>query len=147
MIEDKTIILVGETQRDTASKVLSNMPLDGTMEIVFRRHKKQRTKDHNAAMWAGMIADIADQAWVSGRQFSKDVWHHYLKREFLPEGNEEDYDKMVMRSYRKWDELPNGERTLVGSTTLLTGFGMGRYMEKCEAYATKELGVRFVVRE
>jgi hypothetical protein len=146
MIPERVIILVGPVQREHARKVLDNLPIDSSMEVVFREHKKKRTADHNSAMWAGMIADISEQAWISGRQFSKEVWHQYLKREFLPEGNEPDYDRMVMKNYRKWEEMPNGDRELIGSTTRLTGFGMGRYMERCEAYAANELGVRFTVR-
>lgn len=147
MIPERTIILVAELQRDTARNVLDNMPLGSVMEVVFREHKQKRTKDHNAAMWAGMIADVAEQAWIGGHQFSKDVWHHHFKREFLPEGNEPDYDRMVMKNYRKWEEMPNGVRELIGSTTRLTGFGMSRYMERCESYAANELGVIFSARE
>ena len=146
MIPERTIILIGNTQRDTARKVLDNLPLDGSMEVVFREHKKKRTADHNAAMWAGMLSDIAEQAWVQGRQFSSEIWHQHFKREFLPEFGDPDYDKMVMKNYRKWEDMPGGERALVGSTTRLTGFGMGRYMERCEAYAAQELGVRFTAR-
>lgn len=146
MIPERIIILAADTQRDAARKVLDNLPLGSVMEVVFREHKKKRTADHNSAMWAGMLADIAEQAWVGGRQFSTEVWHQHFKREFLPEVNEPDYDKMVMKNYRKWEELPSGEREMIGSTTRLTGYGMGVYMQKCEAYASNELGVRFTVR-
>lgn len=147
MIQERIIILAADTQRDSARRVLDNLPLGSVMEVVFREHKQKRTKDHNAAMWAGMIDDVAEQAWIGGRKFSKEVWHQHFKREFLPEGNEPYYDRMVMKNYRKWEDMPGGARELIGSTTRLTGFGMSWYMERCSAYAAQELGVRFSARE
>ena len=120
-----------------------NLPVDGSVEIVIRKASKIRTPDQSAAMWAGPLRDIEEQAWVKGRQFKADVWHEHFKREFLPEGDEEDFDRLVKLGYRKWDYTPQGDRVLVGSTTQLTMRGMGQYMEKLTAYGASELGVQF----
>jgi len=143
---DQTLILVNELVRQNALKIISNLPIDGSMQVVIGLKKKVRTSTQNGLQWSGMLADIAEQAWLSGRQFSKEVWHRYCKIEFLPEGNEEDFDRMVLKGYRKWDYMPDGERILVGSTTMLTTYGMGVYMDKCHAFFSQELGVRFHVR-
>ena len=125
--------------------LLRNLPVDGSVEIVIRKASKVRSPDQNSAMWAGPLRDIEEQAWVSGKQFKADVWHEHFKREFLPEGDEEDFDRLVKLGYRKWDYTPKGDRVLVGSTTQLTMRGMAQYMTKLEAYAQQELGVQLSV--
>ncbi len=120
-----------------------NLPVDGSMEIAIRKVKKLRTNQQNHLMWGARLKEISEQAWINGRQFSADVWHEHLKREFLPEGTEPDFDKLVIKGYQKWAWMPNGERDCIGSTTKLTTLGMSRYMTMCEAYAATELGVRF----
>ena len=144
-MSEQTIILVSAMQRDFAHKRLDGLPLDGSMEVVFRPQKKMRSPSQNALMWGVRLKEISEQAWVAGKQFSEDTWHEFLKREYLPEGNEEDFAKLVKNpdTYQKWEWLPNGERRLAGSTTDLTTIGMSRYMEQVEAYCTQELGVQF----
>lgn len=140
----RTIRLVGATQRDTAIKALQHVPLDPErpIELVLREERKARGLDQNAAMWAGPLKDIADQAWVDGRQYSAEVWHEYFKREYLPEEADEELTK---EGYRKWDIDPSGGRVLVGSTTQLTRKGMGVYLKQIEAHGA-DLGVLFSAR-
>ena len=144
-MKDRIFVLTSKAVVVNASSLLHNLPVDGSIEIVIRKASKIRTPDQNAAMWAGPLRDIAEQAWVQGKQFKADVWHEHFKREFLPEGDEEDFDKLVKLGYRKWDYTPKGDRVLVGSTTQLTTRGMGQYMLKLEAYAQTELGVHLHV--
>lgn len=146
MIPERTFTLINQFVRDNVKRAIDNLPVNASMEVVIRERKKQRTKYHNAAMWAGMLNDIEEQAWLLGRQYHKDIWHEHFKREFLPEGHEDDFAKMVLKGYEKWRELPSGERICIGSTTKLTKYGMALYMQKCEAYAANDLGVRFTVR-
>ncbi len=147
MIERK-FILSSLAVLSNAILVSRNLPMDGSVEIVFRSVQKSRSEFQNARLWAACMADISEQAWVNGKQFSNKVWHEFFKRKYLPEGNEEDFAKLVKNpeKYQKWSFLPNGEMHLVGSTTQLTKLGMTIYMTKVEAYSAGELGVRFTTR-
>ena len=66
--------------------MIRNAPVDPERpnEVVLREEKKTRKQDQNSLMWAGPLRDIAEQAWVSGRQFGPEVWHEFYKREYLP---------------------------------------------------------------
>ncbi len=147
-LTDQTLILANELVRKNALTIVANLPIDGTMQIVIGPKKKVRTPDQNSLMWVGPLADICDQAWVSGKQFSAEVWHEFFKRKFLPEGTEEDFDRRITKTWKgKWTIDPDGDRVLIGSTTQLSTYGMSIYMTEVEAYAATELGVRFHVRE
>lgn len=142
----RKILLRTQLQRETAMRVLQNAPLDDAkpIEFLLREEVKARKLDQNALMWSGPLSDIAEQAYVRGRQFSAEVWHEFYKREYLPE----EFDpELCKEGYRKWAYMPNGERTLIGSTTQLTVRGFAQYLTKVEAYAAQELGVQFHVRE
>ena len=96
-------------------------------------------------MWVGPLADIAEQAWVEGRQYADVVWHELFKRKYLPELDDPELEDLVQNpeTYRKWAEDPEtGERILIGSTTQLTRKGMTRYLTQVEAYGAN-LGVLF----
>ncbi len=144
---EQIFILMNESVRMNCMVMARNLPMDGSMEIVIRKVKKLRSGQQNHLMWGARLKEISEQAWINGKQFSSDVWHEHLKREFLPEGTEPDFDRLVTKGYQKWAWLPNGERDCIGSTTKLTTLGMTRYMEMCEAYAASELGVRFPAEE
>lgn len=127
--------------RDRAAAALANMPVDPLrpLEIVVREQVKQRGHDANALMWAGPLKDIAEQAWLEGRQYSAEVWHHYFKVQFLPE----QYDaELCLEGYVKWQFDPAGERVLVGSTKQLTVKGMSQHIEQVHAFGA-HLGVVF----
>lgn len=140
--QTRRIVLRGQQQLQAALALLPNLPLDADkpLELVVREEVKSRKPDQNALMWAGPLADIAEQAWVEGRQFSAEVWHHHFKESFLPE----EYDPELCKDekYRKWDFTPAGERVLVGSTTDLTVKGFAQYLEQIYAYGAN-LGVIF----
>ncbi len=90
-------------------------------------------------MWAGPLRDIAEQAWIEGRQHSAEVWHEYFKRELLPE----EFDpERCKENYAKWAYDPGGERVLIGSTTQLTVKGFAEYLTAIEAFGAA-LGVMF----
>jgi len=145
----RTIRLVGEAQRETAINALRHLPVnsDRPLEIVIREEKKVRGLDQNALMWAGPLKDIAEQAWVNGRQYSAAVWHEAMKRFYLPEETDAEYERMVKDGYKKWECLPTtGEPVLVGSTTQLTKYGFSVYLQQVESHGA-ELGVLFTQRE
>lgn len=137
----RTLLLVSESVRESALAVIRNAPIDTDkpIQVLVREEVKARKLDQNALMWAGPLADIAEQAYVKGRTFSAEVWSEFFKREFLPE----EFDPEQCREgYRKWDYMPSGERTLIGSTTGLTVRGFAIYLTQVEAYGA-ELGVRY----
>jgi hypothetical protein len=144
----RTIRLVGIAQRDTAVAALTHAPIDPErpLEVIVREEKKTRKPDQNAAMWSGPLRDIAEQAWVEGRQYSAETWHEHFKREYLPEHDDPEIAELAKDGYRKWDHTPTGERVLVGSTTQLTVKGMARYMRQIEAEGAL-LGVMFHAKE
>lgn len=139
--QTKRIYLVAEMQKETALDVIRNAPIP--IEVVVREKQTLRKNDQNALMWAGALKDIAEQAWIDGKQYSAEVWHEHFKREHLPE----EYEEGIMKEgYKKWDYLPNGDRVLVGSTTDLLTKGFSIYLEKVYADGAN-LGVRFRARE
>lgn len=142
--QQRKILLKTELQRETALALLRNLPLDPVrpLEVVVREEVKARKLDQNAAMWAGPLRDIAEQAWVNGRQYSAEVWHESYKLEFLPEEFDEELCK---EGYRKWDYTPKGDRVLVGSTTQLTVRGFAQYLEQVIADGASR-GVMFSER-
>lgn len=142
--QTRTIRLVTEEVRANAHRVLDNIPIDSVkpLEMILREEKKARGLDQNAAMWAGPLADIAQQGWVSGRQYSAEVWHEHFKREYLPEDDDPELPILAKDGYSKWGFTPAGERVLVGSTTQLTRKGMTRYLQQIEAFGAS-LGVMF----
>lgn len=140
----RTIRLVGAQQLATAHAALDNVPLELGLEVVIREEQRVRGLDANSRMWAGPLADIAEQAYIGGRQFSAEVWHEFFKKEFLPEEDAPDLELMVKdpEKWKKWDFDPDGERICVGTTTQLTKRGFAIYMEKIMAYGAA-LGVMF----
>ena len=128
--------------------LVENLPVDAArpLEVVIREEKKKRTPDQNSLYWAGPLRDIAEQAWVAGRQYSAEVFHEYFKREFLPDPDRADCDDSHIKDgYVKWSAMPNGSRVLIGSTTGLTVRGMAAYLEQVYAYGAS-LGVQFSER-
>jgi len=142
----RTIRLVGAQQQQVAMAALSNVPIDPLkpIELVLREEKKTRKPDQNQAMWAGLLRDIAEQAWIDGRQYRAEVWHEYFKEKYLPEDDDPELSELARDGYRKWDIDPDGKRRLVGSTTQLTVRGMAQYMTMVEAHGAG-LGVEFHV--
>ena len=137
----KTIHLVGDMQKATARLLIDQAPVDPMqpIEVVIREKQKVRKPDQNSLLWAGPLKDISEQAYVSGRTYSADIWHEHAKRQFLPE----EYDaELCKEGYRKWDVTPAGERVLIGSTTQLTVKGFALYLEQVMAMGA-ELGVQF----
>jgi len=137
----KTFRLIGKPQAEIAINAIQNAPIDSEypLEVIIREEQKARSLSANALMWAGPLNDIAQQAWVHGRQYSALIWHEYFKEKFLPEIAD---PKFTKEGYKKYEETPDGRRVLVGSTSKLTKWGFSNYMEQIYAYGG-ELGVKF----
>lgn len=137
----KTVYLRTDVQRKTLHAIVDSLPLDAEkpLECIFREEQKRRRLDQNAAMWAGPLRDIAEQAYIQGRTYSAEIWHEHFKEQFLPE----DFDaELCKEGYRKWDFTPAGKRVLIGSTTQLTIKGFALYLQQVEAFGAN-LGVQF----
>lgn len=100
--------------------------LQGGGRWVLTVTRRKRTQPQNRRYWGqGVLAQVATQAVVNGKQFSAETWHEMFKRMFIGV-----------------DELPNGE--LIGkSSTKLTTAEFSEFCTKVEAYAATELGVTF----
>lgn len=144
----RSIKLVGTNQVGAVLALIKNLPIDAEnpLEVVIREWLKPRKPDQNRLMWSGPLRDIAEQAWIDGRQFCEDTLHYYFKVEYLPDETTEDVTGLVNDNYKKFDIDPKGNRVLVGSTTDLTVKGFSIYLEQIYAYGAS-LGVMFSANE
>jgi len=102
------------------------------LRVIVTSSDKKRNAEQNARYWKAVLEQIADQAWVDGRQFSKDVWHEYYANKFgvkieftLPDGE-------IVTRRKSTSEMLVGE--------------FSEYMNRVEADAATELGVIFFDR-
>ena len=130
----RRVILVGEVQRDAAIALLSNVPLG--LEVLIRTPVKVRGLDQNGYYFM-RIGEIAGQAWIDGKQFSKDAWHVYAKKNLLPE--EITTKDGEVRS--KWELTPDGDMSVISTTRLERGC-FAEYTNAVEAFGAS-LGVMF----
>jgi hypothetical protein len=98
----------------------------GPLSLTAQEHKAKRSGDQNRRYWA-LLGEIADSAWLDGRQYSKEAWHAYFAAQFI--GSE---------------ELPGGGMTAISTTTLNTE-EFAAYSTRIEVYAAQELGVEFTL--
>lgn len=99
------------------------------LRVLVVEAEQPRTIAQNKRYFGYLLKAIAAQGWVDGRQFSAAVWHDHLAEEFGV------IEEVVM---------PNGEiRTRRKSTTEMSVAEFSEFMQRVEAYAATELGVRF----
>lgn len=134
-----------EQARESLLALVRNLPLDDLkpLQVTVEEQRPVRKMSQQALLFAGPMTDIAEQAFINGRQYSVEVLHEFCKREFLP--NEFDAE-LCMDAYRKWDMDPFGNPVMVGSTTKLTIKGYSIYLEQVHAFGAS-LGVQFRTRE
>ena len=100
--------------------------LQGSGRWVLTVTRRKRTKAQNRRYWGGgVLAQVAAQAVVNGKQYDAEVWHELLKRKFIG----------VI-------ELPDGSVQGKSSTDLTTA-EFSDFCTRVEAYAASELGVTF----
>jgi len=119
----RIIILQGQSQRDTASRLAQDSPI-GSM-VTFADAK--RTSDQSAKMWA-LLDDISRQVDWYGRKLSSEDWKHIFSA-----------------SLKKQDVAPgiDGGFVLLGqSTSAMTKAEMSDLIELISAFAS-ERGVIF----
>ncbi|MBY4947018.1 recombination protein NinB [Cupriavidus respiraculi] len=99
------------------------------LRLILTSEEKKRNAEQNRYLWGVVYRDIAEQAWVDGRQFDKDAWHEYFARMY---GVCEDV------------ELPSGEVvSRRKSTTQMSVGEFSAYTAQVQAYAANNLGVSF----
>lgn len=113
--------------------VKANAPIlaqKGTpIRLILTADEKKRNAEQNRFLWGVVYRDIAEQAWVDGRQFGKDTWHEYFARKFGV------CDEMT---------LPDGEIIVRRKSTADMSIGeFSEYLNQVQAYAARELGVEF----
>ncbi|VXB24375.1 NinB protein [Burkholderia sp. 8Y] len=99
------------------------------LRVIVTAEEKQRNAQQNRFYWGGILKQIAEKAWVDGRQFDKDAWHEFFARKFGV------LDELV---------LPDGEIvTRRKSTTQMSVGEFSEFIEQVQAYGSGELGVEF----
>lgn len=99
------------------------------LRVIVTEDEKKRTDSANHFYWGAVLTTIAEQAWVDGRQYSKDVWHEHFARLYLPHTEiVTPYGEIVSR--RK-------------STTELTVSEFSEYLQRVQSDAASSLGVMF----
>ena len=95
-------------------------------QLVLTCKLRTRTAKQNKRYWSrGVLAQIAEQAVVNGRQYDAEVWHEQFKRQFIGV-----------------EELPDGSVRGKSSAKLTTA-QFSEFCAQVEAYACTELSVVF----
>jgi hypothetical protein len=95
------------------------------LAVTVAEHKSRRSVEQNRRYWL-ILNQIAEGAWIGGKQFSAEAWHEAFKRRFIG-----------------CEETPDGGTVGISTTTLDVG-SFGEYMTKIEAHAATELGVEIL---
>lgn len=99
------------------------------LRVIVTAEDRKRNAEQNRFYWGAVLTTIAEQAWVDGRRYDKDVWHEMFARRMGV------CDEVV---------LPDGEIvTRRKSTTQMTVGEFSEYLNQVQAYAAGELGVEF----
>ena len=95
-------------------------------QLVLTCKLRTRTTKQNKRYWSrGVLAQIAEQAVVNGKQYDAEVWHELMKKKFIG---------LV--------ELPDG--SVIGQSSRdLSTTQFSEFCEQVEAYAATSLGVTF----
>ncbi len=100
--------------------------MQGGHQWVLTVTRRKRTPKQNRRYWSnGVLAQIAAQAVVNGKQYPAEIWHEEFKRKFIG----------VI-------ELPSGEVVGMSSTELDTA-EFSAFSDQVEAFAATDLGVTF----
>lgn len=100
------------------------------LRVILTTEEQDRLDEQIAYYFGVVVKTTAEQAWVGGRQYSKDVWHEHFAQQFLP---------------AEEIELPTGQRILRRASIAKGKIGvkaMAHFTKEVEAYVTQELGVR-----
>jgi len=90
------------------------------LTVHVAEYQAKRTLQQNAGYWA-LISQIAEEAWVDGKKFSRDAWHEFFREKYLT-------------------KLEGPAGLYAVSTTSLTVREFSEFIGKVEAYAATQLG-------
>lgn len=122
--EQQTEAVVNFIRQNAGAMALAGTPL----AVTVSEAKSKRTLEQNSRLHA-LLTDIANNAWVDGRQYDMETWKEHFRRLFI--GTEE-------------INLPGGQRIERGiSTTTLDVAAFTDFMTKIEEYAQDHLAVEF----
>jgi len=147
-------ILRSSAQRFAAIHTIDNLPLeeDHPLEVLIQEHVEQRTLSQNSYYWM-RLGEIAEQAWVEGKQYSTDAWHEYCKREVMPDWVKNKIGEMVFKKIKIPDGRNDNDKacfpapTIIISTADLEKEWFAKYITAVEAFGSTELGVQFKANE
>jgi len=129
-------------QKNQALTFIDNLPIkeEAPLDIFIEKHSKVRSVPQNSKYWS-LLKEISESGFVRGKQFSKDVWHEYLRVNVMSESVENRNGIDIS----KWEELPSFEdkptEHRVISTSQLSVRAMSEYMLAIEAFAITDLGI------
>lgn len=124
----KVIVLRDEAAAQSLWSILRQnwraMASAGTpLEVIVCPWRRQRTQAQNRKYWA-VLNEIAEHAWVDGKQYAAEVWHEEFKRRFIGMA-----------------DLPFGGAAGI-STTGLSASEFAEYLTRIQAFAAMDLGVQ-----
>ncbi|WP_454695693.1 recombination protein NinB [Achromobacter aegrifaciens] len=99
------------------------------LRVIVTDEEEDRLEQQIRYYFGVVMKAIAENVWVEGRQFSKEVWHEHFARKFLP------LTELVM---------PDGEVVIVRASIARGKIGvraMAKYTEEVLADAAIEYGV------
>jgi hypothetical protein len=112
--------LIAFLKENAGEQARIGQPLVVTVEA----YAAKRSGEQNRRLWA-LLTDIAEQAVIEGKRFSKEAWFEHFKSEFAPK--------------------QEGPRGLVAmSTTQMTKQQFADFMTRVEVSAVQTLGVEFL---
>jgi hypothetical protein len=112
--------LIAFLKENAGEQARIGQPLVVTVEA----YAAKRSGEQNRRLWA-LLTDIAEQAVIEGKRFSKESWFEHLKSEFAPK-----------------QEGPHG--LVAMSTTQMTKQQFADFMTRVEIAAVQTLGVEFI---
>ncbi|WP_313818738.1 recombination protein NinB [Cupriavidus sp.] len=97
--------------------------------LIVTADERRRTNESNRYYWGVVLRDVAEPAWVDGRQYDKDTWHEYFA------------DLYGVKTEK---QLPDGRLLLVRKST--SDYSVGEfsdYLTLVQAHAANDFGVSF----
>ena len=111
----------------------SNAPAFATkgtpLRVIVTEEEMDRLDDQIKYYFGPLMKQITEQAWIAGRQYSKEVWHEHFAKLFLPATELQLPDGEIVL---KRGSIARGKISIKKMTT---------FLQEVEAYAGAELGV------
>jgi hypothetical protein len=99
------------------------------LRLIVTAEERQRNAQQNRFYWGAVLKQIAETAWIEGRQYNKDTWHEFFARRFGI------LDELT---------LPDGEIIARRKSTTQMSVGeFSEYLDAVQSYAGDALGVCF----